>query len=143
MSRNIETSSRINDAQEASNDIDISTWSNEKVCEWLKENNLANYIDNFQSCKINGFDLCQISNQDLHSELKIYNLHDRNSITKSIRQHILKQSINYLIVVKINIKYNDKTIEMQLDSDSLNFKLIDLFPYLRDVFKINVISIFM
>ena len=40
--------------------------------------------------------------------------------------------------MKINIKYNDKTVEMQLDNDFNNFKLIDLFPYLKDVFKINV-----
>lgn len=90
MSRNYEFSSK-NDTQDAIFFNDISKWSIEKVCDWLKEYNLSQYIDNFRTNKINGYDLCFLSNHDLLNEINVTSFHDRNSILKIIREALLMQ----------------------------------------------------
>ena len=97
MSRNNEISSKLNDNQESLFSSDMSKWNNDKVCEWLKEKKFLSYIDDFKSSKINGYDLCFLTNNDLQNELKISSFHDRNSILKSIRESLLRQCIFYYI----------------------------------------------
>ena len=95
-SKTNENWSKLNDAQESILLCDFSKWNNEKVCEWLKENNFSHYIESFKTNNIDGYDLCNISTQELLTELKVVNLHERNSILKSIRKNLLSQCIYFV-----------------------------------------------
>ena len=79
----------MNDSFETPNEI--SVWNKERVSDWLRENNFSQYIDTFRNNNINGYDLCQLTSQDLQKELNIANFHDRFSLLRSIRENLLKQ----------------------------------------------------
>jgi len=116
---------------------DISAWNNEKVCEWLNELKLNQYVETFRNNNINGYDLCYITSQELRNELNISKLHDRNCIIKKIRENILKQCIINIDLVKLKFKYKDKIVEILFDNES-SFTVANLIPYLKDIFQIQV-----
>lgn len=132
-----ENCSRFNDPSEYFNNI--STWNNEKVVQWLQDLHLPQYIDNFRTNRINGFDLCHITHHELHTELKIFNLHERNLILKNIRENILKQCKINDHLVKINIKFKEKNVEIQFDNE-FSVTIANLLNYIRDIFEIKVFT---
>jgi hypothetical protein len=71
-------------------DKDFSIWEWEDVSNWLINNNMQNYVENFQKYEINGYDLCYLTNEDFN-EIKLTNFHDRNLILKKIRLMTLEQ----------------------------------------------------
>jgi hypothetical protein len=64
-------------------------WENFEVCSWLNINDFKNYIEIFKHSNITGYDLCFITNDDLKSELKISNLHERLKLLKEIRKLVI------------------------------------------------------
>ena len=62
----------------------ITSWSFNKVNNWLKDLNLDMYTHNFQKYDINGYDLFNLNNDDF-IQLKIANFHDKNLILKSVK----------------------------------------------------------
>ena len=69
---------------------DLSSWEWSDVNNWLKANNMNQYIESFKQYQINGYDLCYMTNEDL-TEMKITNFHERNQILKNIRLVTLEQ----------------------------------------------------
>ncbi len=117
----------------------ISTWNIEIVADWLKDIHLPQYVEIFRNHKINGYDLCHISNHELQTELNIVNLHDRNLILKKIRENMLKQCKICNDLVKISIIYKEKVVDIQFDNES-SLTIANLLNYIRDVFGIKVLS---
>jgi hypothetical protein len=101
---------------------DIYDWNTQDVLNWLKNKNMSHYIQNFEINKITGYDLCFFTNEDLKSELKISNIHDRLSISKEIKKMLLES-------LKLTIIYDEKKFQISLDFD-LNFQLLQLIPYI-------------
>jgi hypothetical protein len=129
--------SRFNDQNEPLNYI--STWNNELVTDWLKDIHLPQYVEIFRNHKINGYDLCHITNHDLQTEFNIVNLHDRNLILKKIRENMLKQCKIINDLVKISLKYKERVVDIQFDNES-SLTIANLLNYIRDVFGIQVFS---
>ncbi len=69
---------------------DFFNWECSDVCNWLHSRNLKNYIENFRIAQVNGYDLCHLSIDELKSELKINNYHDRLLIMKEVRKMIVE-----------------------------------------------------
>lgn len=90
-SRNFEFSEKFNETQDAIDFNDISLWSCERVCRWLKDINLSQYVDNFRSKAIDGYDLVLLNMDVLQNELKVTSFHDCNSIIKQVRATVLNQ----------------------------------------------------
>ena len=69
---------------------EIVEWENKEVLQWLDLKNLKNFSDLFSKHRINGYDLCYITNEELKNELGVMKLHDRMKILKEIRKTILQ-----------------------------------------------------
>jgi hypothetical protein len=70
---------------------DISEWKQSDVLNWLRDLNLSNLLSNFEENKINGYDLCMLTNAILKEELRINSFHDRNLILRSIKENLILQ----------------------------------------------------
>jgi hypothetical protein len=69
---------------------ELYEWEISDITTWLQEIGFKNYIENFRNHNITGYDLCFISSEDLKTELRISNLHERLAILKEIRKLILE-----------------------------------------------------
>ena len=88
--------------------------------------NMSQYIPNFSSNQINGYDLVYLTREDMKS-LGLSNIHDINIILSSIKDLILKQ-------LKLNINFEGKNATIQLDCDR-NFTVEKFINTLTDIFK--------
>jgi hypothetical protein len=77
---------------------ELYEWDVQDVANWLNTRGLKNYIENFRSNNITGYDLCFIGAEDLKTEIRISNLHERLAILKEIRKLILENCNNFIIV---------------------------------------------
>jgi hypothetical protein len=71
----------------------ITEWQEEDVLSFVKGIGLDSHIHYFQNNHINGYDLCNLTSDDIINELKITKLHFRNVLTKAIKECILDQCI--------------------------------------------------
>jgi hypothetical protein len=46
----------------------LSTWDTEDIVKWLSDINMSSYSNVFESNKINGYDLCYLTNENLLNE---------------------------------------------------------------------------
>ena len=76
----------------------ISQWETDDVVKWLIEINMSAYTNVFENNKINGYDLCYLTNDNLVNDLRISRLHDRNLILQAIKILLYEQSIYYLTI---------------------------------------------
>jgi hypothetical protein len=76
---------------------DILNWENSDVTNWLQTKNFKNYVDVFKSNSINGYDLFQITAEDLKNEFKINNYHDRQTLIREIRKLLIESCKSLLI----------------------------------------------
>ncbi len=68
----------------------ITKWSNEDVMQWIKSLNLTtNYSEAFVTNNINGYDLINLTPEQLKSDLNISRIHDQNVILKNIKLEIM------------------------------------------------------
>jgi hypothetical protein len=74
-------------------DKELCDWDTSDVCNWLHYKHFKDYIQNFNTNNITGYDLCFITNEDLKCELNINNLHERLKILKEIRKLMLDSCI--------------------------------------------------
>lgn len=72
---------------------EISLWDQQEVINWLQANEMNQFAEIFKSNDLNGYDLCYLTGEDLKTEFKITNFHDRNLILRNIRTMILDQCI--------------------------------------------------
>ena len=73
----------------------LSTWDTEDIVKWLSDINMSSYSNVFESNKINGYDLCYLTNENLLNDLRISRFHDRNVILQAIKVQLYEQRINY------------------------------------------------
>ena len=74
----------------------FTQWETEDVCKWLSDINMSGYTNVFESNKINGYDLCYLTNDNLINDLRISRFHDRNVILQEIKIKIYEQSNIFL-----------------------------------------------
>lgn len=74
---------------------DLSTLEWKEVQEWLQDNGMEQFIKNFQTFNVNGYDLCYLANEDF-AEMSITNFHDKNIILKNIRMMTLEERIIFI-----------------------------------------------
>jgi hypothetical protein len=72
---------------------ELYEWDVSDVISWLQNKGFQNYTENFRTNNITGYDLCFLTTEDLKSELRISNLHERLGILKEIRKLILDNCI--------------------------------------------------
>lgn len=101
---------------------------NEEILNWLELINLGSYKEIFKSNKINGNDLYYMTNDDIKSELKINNIHER---------YLLIKEINKLKCFKIRfvLNFNEEKVYLNLDFES-NITLEKIFPLICNVLHI-------
>ncbi len=89
----------------------LSLWEWEDVQSWLISNNMEKHVSVFENNKVNGYDLCYITNEDL-TEMRIVSFHDRNLILRNIRLLTLEQCTN----IYINLPYSKNTANKRRQS---------------------------
>ena len=105
---------------------EISTWNIDDIKSWLQNMNMSQYIPNFSSNQISGYDLVYLTKDDMKS-LGISNIHDINIILNSVKELILQQ-------LKLTISFEGKTTTIQLDCDR-NYTVEKFTNTLTDIFK--------
>ena len=85
----------------------LSQYEPKDVKEFLKEIGLSSYSPKFEKYQIDGYDLCNLSD-DLLKLLDFSNLHDIHKLQRHIHLKLLHQ-------LKINLSYKNKTYPFQLD----------------------------
>ncbi len=109
-------------------------YDNEEICKWIKSLNLDLYIDNFQSNKITGADLCILNNEDLKSDMDINNIHDRYTILREIKKLMYSK-------IKFNLNFEDYKNSINLDYD-VSISVEKIFPLICNVLGLNKVHIF-
>ncbi len=72
-----------------SSSYDVLNWETNDVCNWLESKNFKNYVNVFRSNQINGYDLFQITSEELKTDFKILNFHDRANFNKELRKLLI------------------------------------------------------
>ena len=86
---------------------ELSQYDTNEIKEFLKEIGLNSYIQNFEKYQIDGYDLCNLSD-DLLKLLEFSNIHDINKLKRHIHLKLLHQ-------LKLNLSYQNKIYPFQLD----------------------------
>ena len=86
---------------------ELSQYEPKDVKEFLKEIGLSSYSPKFEKYQIDGYDLCNLSD-DLLKLLDFSNLHDIHKLQRHIHLKLLHQ-------LKINLSYKNKIYPFQLD----------------------------
>jgi hypothetical protein len=107
-------------------------YDNEAVLKWLEKINLVKYKEIFKSNKINGNDLFYLNNEDIKSELKINNIHDRYKLIIEINK--LK---NFKIYIILNFK--EEKLKLNLDFEP-SITLEKIFPLICNVLQIQKVK---
>ena len=105
---------------------DISSWNNDDIKSWLKSMNMSQYIPNFSSNQINGYDLVDLSKEDMKT-LGLTNIHHINILLGAIKDLVLQQ-------LKLNINFEGKNATIQLECDR-NYTVENFVNILNDIFK--------
>jgi len=85
----------------------LSQYDTNDIKEFLEEIGLNSYIQNFEKYQIDGYDLCNLSD-DLLQTLEFSNIHDINKLKRNIHLKLLHQ-------LKLNLTYQNKIYPFQLD----------------------------
>ena len=85
----------------------ISQFDPNEVKEFIKEIGLSSYTAKFEKYQIDGYDLCNITD-DLLNLLDFSNIHDINKLKRNIHLKLLNQ-------LKINLSFQNKNYPFQLD----------------------------
>ena len=85
----------------------ISQFNPKEVKEFIKEIGLSSYSAKFEKYQIDGYDLCNITD-DLLKLLDFSNIHDINKLKRNIHVKLLNQ-------LKINLSFENKNYPFQLD----------------------------
>ena len=104
-------------------------YENEDVIKWLEKINLEIYKDIFKSNQIDGYDLYNLNNDDIKSDLRITNIHDRYKLVREINK--LKS-----IKIKFILNCKDEKLPLNLDFDP-NITLEKIFPLICNVLQIQ------
>jgi len=81
------------------NHKDITKWSNDDVIRWLHALNLISDCTNsFTSNHINGYDLINITPEQLKSELSVAKIHDQNVILRNIKLEMLALCKQFILI---------------------------------------------
>jgi hypothetical protein len=79
---------------------EIVLWDYKEVLQWLESKNIKNLIEIFSKQRINGYDLCFLTNEDLKNELGIIKLHDRMKVLREIRKTLITNCIIFIYLIK-------------------------------------------
>jgi hypothetical protein len=104
-------------------------YKTEDVLKWLEEINLEKYKETFRSNKIDGNDLYYLNNEDIKSDLKINNMHDRNKLILELNK--LK---SFKICFTLN--YKEENLKLNLDFEP-SITLDKIFPLICNVLQIQ------
>jgi hypothetical protein len=85
----------------------ISQFNPKDVKEFIKDIGLSSYSAKFEKYQIDGYDLCNITD-DLLKLLDFSNIHDINKLKRNIHLKLLNQ-------LKINLSFQNKNYPFQLD----------------------------
>jgi hypothetical protein len=64
-------------------------WDYKEVLQWLESKNIKNLNEVFSKQRINGYDLCYLTNENLKNDLGINKLHDRLKVLREIKKTLI------------------------------------------------------